>query len=153
MPLNFSSLLVSNNKNFKRDLTLLIVFGIASYIIDIASSNGRYKECLQPIPQISILLHHVFGAISSLAWLSQNVYLIAFQSVISIGLLAHWLMNDWSCVWTEVTNEQCKTEGGFRSPANFLNLGWLGKKPVRITTFVLVLTFNVYRLLHFQKTN
>jgi hypothetical protein len=146
-------MLTSNNKNFIRDITLLIIGGTCSYILDLTTSKNLYKNCMTLAPQIFILFHHYISIFSLFAWLSNNKYILIFNIILILCMFAHWMMNGNVCEWTRKTKEQCGINEDFRSIIKVLfpNFGDENR-----TNQILYLTFSliisIIKLTRFNKS-
>jgi hypothetical protein len=108
-------MLTSNNQHLKRDILLLFLAGNLSYILDIATSQNLYKNCMTIAPQTFLLLHHYISIFSLFAWISNNKYILISNIILILCMFTHWMMNGNVCEWTRKTKEQCGIKEDFRS--------------------------------------
>jgi hypothetical protein len=93
----------------EKDIKVIIVLGICSYIIDIYSGkNTYYKFCYNNYNvQIELLIHHILNIYAQFGWLSNTKVLLQGYVISCIILLCHWNTNNDRCILTEKINKKC----------------------------------------------
>ena len=99
----------SNDQNFKRDLTLLFILSLISYVSDICkNSQTLYKNCKNKLVFHSVLLfHHFIWTFALFGFLSDNNQLLRIYVVVLIIYFAHWRLNNNQCFITQWVRKEC----------------------------------------------
>jgi len=99
----------SNDQNFKRDLTLLFILSLISYVSDICkNSQTLYKNCKNKLVFHSVLLfHHFIWTFALFGFLSDNNQLLRIYVVVLIIYLIHWRLNNNQCFITQWVRKEC----------------------------------------------
>jgi len=99
----------SNDQNFKRDLTLLFILSLISYVSDICkNSQTLYKNCKNKLVFHSVLLfHHFIWTFALFGFLSDNNQLLRIYVVVLIVYLIHWRLNNNQCFITQWVRKEC----------------------------------------------
>jgi hypothetical protein len=90
------------------DIKYFTYIGICVYIVDIITSKGLYKKCINRIDfHIISIIHHIYNIFLLTGWLSNNINILCIYIIVNLLTAYHWFTNDNLCVLTEYTNKMC----------------------------------------------
>ena len=91
-----------------RDIKLIIIGGLFFYLLDIATSFGIYKLCIDNILfHLLSLIHHIYNVFLQFGWLSNDFIILHIYLVINILTILHWITNNDLCISTVGVNSLC----------------------------------------------
>jgi hypothetical protein len=94
-------------------ISIIIIFGIIFYIIDVLTMKGNYMSCNNMlVTHITLLVHHIINIFAQFGWLSNNKYVLYTYLTAPLIVLLHWKTNDNKCIMTEYVNDQCGIKTG-----------------------------------------
>ena len=94
--------------NRLRDIVLIIVGGLFFYLVDIATSVGIYKVCIDNILfHILSLIHHIYNVFLQFGWLSNDFMILHIYLATNILTILHWITNNDICILTKSVNNMC----------------------------------------------
>lgn len=129
----------------ERDIKLIFIAGLLSYIADIYTGPEYYTKCINSIfVNLELLAHHIINIYAHFGWLSNNKILLYGYVAAPIIVLLHWKTNRNRCFLTEDINKKCDIPAntplrdilyfiGLKTPDNkmdnfhklYLVVGWL----------------------------
>jgi len=105
--------------NRLRDISLILICGLFFYLVDIATSAGIYKFCIDNILfHILSLIHHIYNVFLQFGWLSNDFMILHIYLATNILTLLHWITNNDLCIFTKEANIMC----GFKKYTYFRDI-------------------------------
>jgi hypothetical protein len=136
------------SNNFQRDLLIIGLIGIASYINDLYHNHKLYAKCLNVPVQISHLFHHIFISFLYLSFLSNNRMLLTINLIIIVIVMIHWRCNKNKCAWSQHYQRQCQVKTGLNT---FLDCGMKDKgRRMQLIMFVLIVSIIFIKLFYYR---